>query len=176
MKHPKSSNSNKTIILLIGGFTLLALVLIGFVAVGEQKKAEGGGAIIQYQVAETEKPIAVADSNFQDIGRMSITDEKTVTFTLTNSGTKPLQLYNVSSSCDCTAGVITINGVHSPEASMHEKNSWTGTLGPGEKAIVSVIYRPSIMPVTGDISRSVSVETNDPDNSQLTFTIKTFVE
>ena len=55
-------------------------------------------------------------------------------------------------------------------------NSWIGTLNPGNTATVTVIYRPSIMPVKGDVTRFVTVETNDPANNQLTFNIKAFVE
>ena len=161
---------------LIGGFTVFAIILIGFVAVGEQKKAEGAGQIVQYQLANTDKPIVKTNSIFQDIGKMNVNDEKTVDFTLTNMGKKPLQLYNISSSCGCTAGVITINGNKSPEVSMHDKSSWNGSVAPGQSATVSLIYRPRIMPVKGDISRSVYVETNDPAQKQLTFSIKTFVE
>lgn len=173
MKH---QNSNKTILWIICGFTVLVLVLIGFVAVGEQKKAQGSGRIVQYQPTETDKPSVKTDSIFQDIGTMSVNDEKTVDFTLENTGTKPLQLFNISSSCGCTAGVVTINGVKSPEVSMHQKSTWNGTVDPGQSATLSLIYRPKIMPVKGDISRSVYVETNDPSQKQLTFSIKTFVE
>lgn len=176
MKYTNSTASNKTMLWLIGGFTVISIVLIGFVAVGEQKKAEGAGQIIQYQESDTSKPKATTTSIFQDIGKMSVNDEKTVDFTVTNSGTKPLQLFNISTSCGCTAGVVTINGIKSPETSMHDKNNWNGKVDPGESATVSLIYRPRIMPVKGDISRSVYVETNDPAQKQLTFSIKTFVE
>lgn len=176
MKHPIQSSTNTTILWLIGGFTVFAIFLIGFVAFGEQKKAEGAGLIVQYQVTNTDKPIVKTDSIFQDIGKMNVNDEKTVNFTVTNVGTKPLQFYNISSSCGCTAGVITINGKKSPEISMHDKSSWNGSVAPGQSATVSLIYRPRIMPVKGDITRSVYVETNDPAQKQLTFSIKTFVE
>lgn len=176
MKHHNATGSNRTMFWLIGGFTVLAVILIGFVAVGEQKKAEGAGQIVQYQANDTDKPTAAPDSIFQDVGKMSVKDEKTIDFILTNSGTKPLQLFNISTSCGCTAGVITINDAKSPETSMHDKNNWNGTIEPGKTATVSLIYRPSIMPVKGDVSRSVYVETNDPAQKQLTFSIKAFVE
>lgn len=172
----KSSTSDKTILYLIGGFTLLILVLIGFVAWGESRNASGAGRITQYQVADSDKPVAAVNLTNKDIGKILVSEEKTTDFILTNTGKKPLELYNIGSSCGCTAGQITINGVKSPEASMHGKNSWIGTLNPNQTATVAVIYRPSLMPVRGDVSRSVTVETNDPNNKKLTFTIKTFVE
>lgn len=176
MKHPTSVSSNKAMLLLIGGFTLLALILIGFVAVNEQKEANKVGQVVQYQTADSQKPVATFDTETKDLGKMKVSDEKTADFAVKNTGTKPLSLFNISSSCGCTAGVVTIEGVKSPEGSMHAKNSWIGTVNPGQSATVTVIYRPSVMPVKGDISRSVYLETNDPANKQLTFNIKTFVE
>lgn len=151
-------------------------MLIGFVAWGEGQKASGAGRITQYQTSDSDKPTATVNPTNKDIGKMLVSEEKTTDFTIKNTGKKPLELYNIGSSCGCTAGQITINGVKSPEASMHGKNSWTGIVNPGQSATVSVIYRPSLMPVKGDVSRSVTVETNDPNNKELTFTIKTFVE
>ena len=167
--------ANTTILWIIGGFVGLAAIGIGFVAWTESKAASGGD-VLQYQTADTDRPAAQVTETLKDIGTMGVNDEKTTDFTITNTGTKPLQLFNITSSCDCTAGVITINGTKSPEFSMHDKKQWTGTLDPGQSATVAVIYRPRIMPVQGDISRSVYVQTNDPDNKQLTFTIKTFVQ
>ncbi len=40
MKHPIQSSTNTTMFWLIGGFTVFAIILIGFVAVGEQKRKQ----------------------------------------------------------------------------------------------------------------------------------------
>lgn len=176
MKHHVSDRSGKSILWLIGGFTVLALVLIGFVALGEQKLAQGVGRVTQYRSEESEKPIASFETVTKDLGTMKVSEEKSESFPVKNTGTKPLSLFNISSSCGCTFGQITINGVKSPESAMHSKNSWVGTLNPGEEGIVSVIYRPSIMPVKGDVTRTVYVETNDPANTKLSFNVKAFIE
>lgn len=177
MKYQQIKNgTDKTILWIIGGFVILIVVLIGFVARGESQTAQGGDAIREYQVADTQKPVLEVGSVYKDIGSMSVQDEKTTDFTIKNIGNKPLQLFNITSSCDCTVGQITINSVKSPEFSMHDKKIWTGLVNPGDTAVVSVIYRPRIMPVKGDISRWVYVQTNDPANKKLTFTIKTFVQ
>ncbi len=168
--------ANTTILWIIGGFVGLVLVGIGFVAWGESRAVSGGKVIAQYQADDADKPIAQTTETSKDIGPMGVNDEKTTDFTITNTGTKPLQLFNITSSCDCTFGQLTINGTKSPEFSMHDKKQWTGTVNPGQSATISVIYRPAIMPVQGNISRSVYIQTNDPDNKQLTFTIKTFVQ
>ena len=162
--------------LLIGGFTVFGIILISFVFIGEKKAVEKLDQVAYYQSTDAQKPIATFSPEFKDIGKMNVSDERSADFTVTNTGTKPLSFFNISSSCGCTVGVVTIKGARSPEGFMHAKGSWVGTLVPGDTATVTVIYRPSIMPVKGDISRSVYVETNDPANKQLTFTIKAFVE
>ncbi len=154
----------------------MALVLIGFVAFSEQQKKIGAGLVAQYQSTDTDKPIATADLITQDIGSMRVSDEKTVDFTVKNTGIQPLALYKLNTSCGCTAVQVSINGVKSPEVSMHQQNNWTATVPPGKEATVSLIYRPQIMPVKGEVSRSVYVQTNDPVQKQLTFSIKAFVE
>ena len=59
---------------------------------------------------------------------------------------------------------------------MHSKSPWTGTIEPGGKALLSVIYRPFIMPVKGVVTRDVYMETNDPTKGRMTFTVKANVE
>lgn len=176
MKRINSLNTDKLIMVLVGGFTVLILILIVFVFSGEKKAAEKLDQVVQYQSKDAQKPIATFSTETKDLGKMKVSDERSADFTVKNTGTKPLSLFNISSSCGCTAGVVTIKGDKSPEGSMHAKGSWVGALNSGDIATVTVIYRPSIMPVKGDISRSVYVETNDPTNKQLTFTIRTFVE
>ncbi len=161
---------------IIGGFTVIVLILIGIVAIGEQKESKKIGQVVVYQSKNQEKPVAEFDTETKNLGNMNVSDEKSADFVVKNTGTKPLSLFNINSSCGCTAGVVTIGGEKSPEGAMHLKNSWIGTVKPGESATVTVIYRPSVMPVKGDVSRSVSVDTNDPANKQLTFTVIAFVE
>ncbi|OGG04864.1 hypothetical protein A2Z33_06195 [Candidatus Gottesmanbacteria bacterium RBG_16_52_11] len=174
-KHKQSTDADKIMMWLIGGLLVVIIILIGYVAVGESK-ADPGTNVVQYNLTDTEKPAAQVDAASKDIGMMSVNDTKITDFTVKNTGTKPLVFYGISSSCDCTSGQVTIDGTKSPAVSMHDKNSWTGTVNPGQSATVSVIYEPKIMPVKGDISRSVYLKTNDPANPQLTFSIKTFVE
>lgn len=168
--------SDKTIFWIIGGVSFFVVILIIFVAVGEQKEAKKIGQVAFFSKTNIDKPIAAFDKEIKDVGTMNVADEKSENFSVKNTGNKPLSLFNISSSCGCTAGVVTINGVKSPEGAMHTKSSWIGTLNPDESATVNVIYRPSLMPVKGDVSRSVYLETNDPVNPKLTFTVKAFVE
>ncbi len=172
----QTSSPDRLIFYIIGGLILLALVFIGIFSLSESKQAQGAAALVSYTVNDNDKPKVEASSSFADLGNMKVKDEKTAEFTIVNKGSKPLQLFKVSSSCDCTFGQITIEGNKSPEFGMHSKNSWVGSLEPGKTAKIAVVYRPFIMPVKGVITRDVYVQTNDPQQQQLTFTVKAFVE
>lgn len=112
-----------------------------------------------------------------DLGQMKVDEEKSALFTINNSGNSSLYLYNVATSCDCTFATLTINNKETPEfnMSMHMPQSlqnWLGEVPSGQKAVLKVIYRPKVMPVTGPVTRSVSFSTNDPKNAKVEVTIK----
>ena len=112
----------------------------------------------------------------EDFGEMAVRDEKTAEFTLENTGNKPLNVYGVTSSCGCTFGEIEIGGTKSPQFSMHAKSNWVGVVQQGTKSIVRVTYKPSLMPVKGEVTRMVYVKTNDPKNPELMFSVKANVK
>lgn len=168
--------TDKLIFYLIGGATVFFLVLIVLFSVNEGKQSQTTANITSFSVNDKDKPEAAVSSAFSDLGNMKVKDEKSAQFTIENKGTKTLSLFKVSSSCDCTFGQITIDGNKSPEFGMHSNNSWTGSLTPGKKATLNVTYKPYIMPVKGAITRDVYMQTNDPENPKLTFTVKAEVE
>lgn len=168
--------TDKIVFLIIGGLSVIALVLIAIFSVNESKQSSGNTAIASYSASDKDRPKVTVSGTFFDLGKMKVKDEKSADFTIENTGNKPLQLSKIQASCDCTFGQVTINGVKSPEFTMHSTNPWVGTIDPGKKATLSVIYRPYIMPVSGVVTRDVYVQTNDPEKSQLTFTVKAFVE
>ncbi len=174
--HVNPIGTDKLIFFIIGGFTVLLLVLIVLFSINEGKQSQAAANITSFSAADKEKPEVVVSSTFSDLGNIKVKDEKSAKFTIVNIGTKPLSLYKVSSSCDCTFGQVTIEGVKSPELGMHSQNPWTGTVNPGKNATLDVIYRPFIMPVKGTVTRDVYVQTNDPANPRITFSIKAFVE
>lgn len=172
----KNISTEKIIFLIIGGITVFVLVLIVIFSVNEQKQAQGNTPAVSYSTNDRDRPKATVSSAFSDLGKMKVKDEKSAEFTIENTGTKPLQLLKISSSCNCTFGQVTIDDKKSPELGMHTTTPWVGTVESGKKATLSVIYRPFIMPVSGVITRDVYVQTNDPEKSNLTFTVKAFVE
>ncbi len=174
--HVSTMGTDKLIFYIIGGFTIVILVLIVLFSVDEGKQSQAASNITSFSKNDKEKPEAVVSSTSSDLGNINVKDEKFTEFTIENKGNKPLKLFKVSSSCDCTFGQVTIDDNKSPEFTMHSKNPWIGTLDPGKKATLSVIYRPFIMPVKGVVTRDVYMQTNDPSNSKLTFTVKALVE
>ena len=154
---------------------MLVFLLIIVFAVKEGKGATQSDAI-SYTKGDTEKPAASIDSNLKELGKMKVSDERTAEFSIKNNGSKPLELYKLSTSCDCTFAKLDINGVISPEFTMHSKNNWKAQLPPGETAKLFVTYRPFIMPVKGLVTRQASLNTNDPENETLIFNINATVE
>lgn len=136
----------------------------------------GGKPLQVYSKDNPDKPKAEISATTSDFGEMKVSDIKTADFFIKNSGSKKLQLTNVSSSCNCTFAEITINNVKSPRFSMHSTNSWLGEVDPSTEAKVTVIYQPSIMPVQGKVERTVSLKTNDPEKTDISFKITATVE
>ncbi|MBI4129757.1 DUF1573 domain-containing protein [Candidatus Roizmanbacteria bacterium] len=97
----------------------------------------------------------------------------TKTFAIKNTGTSSLQLANVKTSCMCTTASVTVNGEKSPEFRMHANSSWLGTVEPQAAAQLEVIFDPAFHGPSGvgAISREIIVETNDPKNRQLSFSL-----
>lgn len=172
----KSLSTEKIIFLIIGGLTVIMLVFIVFFSMNESKQTKTQASIVSYAKDDKDRPKLNFSSTTSDLGKMKVKDEKTAEFILDNTGNKPLQLFKISSSCDCTVGVVEIDGKISPEFGMHANNIWVGQIDPGKKAVLKVIYRPYIMPISGVVTRDVYVQTNDPDNPKLTFTVKAYVE
>lgn len=168
-------SGEKLILLIIGLFTLFVILGIGIFAV---KEGKGSTELLtaDYAKSDSDRPKADAPSTFQDMGKMKVNDEKTVEFLIRNSGIKPLTLFKLSTSCDCTFAKLDIDGQVSPEFTMHSKSTWKTELPAGQTAKLFVTYRPYIMPVKGIVSRQASLSTNDPDNETLIFTINATVE
>lgn len=126
---------------------------------------------VVYTAESPEKPQAEVSTSLIDIGRMSVNDEKNADFTIKNVGTKPMQILDLTTSCHCTFGQIIYNGKESDKFSMNGSPGVITEIAPGDTATVRVIYIPSIMPVYGAVEREAYVDTNDPLNKKLVFSI-----
>ena len=164
--------STKSIIICFLGFIVL-VVGASFLLTAGQKPTPG---TVAYSASSSEKPIAETPDSLFDFGEIRVSDVKEKEFVLKNTGTKPLQILNVNSSCNCTAGKIIYNGSQTKEYGMHAQSGYLMDIAPNTEAKVVVIYRPAIMPVYGAVEREVYVATNDPQKEKLVFAIKANVK
>ena len=175
MKCLRENKRNMNSKILIIGLIIFSLVAITgsyfFIVSGQKSQPQ----IASYSVSDKERPKAETKTTFFDLGKMKVSEDKSANFKIKNTGQKPLQLSNVSSSCNCTFGQVVINGKESELFGMHNVSDFAGEILPGKEAIVKVTYRPSIMPVYGTIEREVYVNTNDAENPKLVFKVKATV-
>lgn len=140
----------------------------------------GGGVILlnssqapQVSVSQNTKAYTV-DPTSSDWGQIPMyKGNVTKVFRIKNTGTDPLKLYNIKTSCHCTKANVSIGSDESPNFGMDSYSSWVGEVAPGKEAKLSVIFDPAYHGSSGvgPINRFVSVETNDKTNPKLTFTV-----
>lgn len=163
-------------VFVVGIVFVSTLILVGSYFLIKGSGGNQAKDVVSYQGNENEKPKAEAGVTSSDLGQMKVSEQKSVEFTLKNIGEKPLQLFNISSSCGCTLGQIIYKGKESQEFGMHSQSDYVDEIKPGDAAKVRVIYRPYVMPVYGAVDREVYVSTNDPENPKLVFKVKAYVK
>lgn len=94
-------------------------------------------------------------------------------FIIKNTGTDVLKLSNIKTSCHCTKAQVMINGQTSPYFGMVSVSSWIGEVSPGSQATLNVIFDPAYHGTAGvgPINRLVNVQTNDPNNKNVEFSL-----
>lgn len=117
------------------------------------------------------------DKTFEDFGDMKADEEKTATFTITNTSDAVLRIWNVSTSCDCTFASVVIGGIEKGEFNMPAHmiaslKNWIGEVPAKQVALLKVTYKPKIMPVTGIVTRQTRFATNDPKNAEVEVSVK----
>ena len=161
-------NNDKTV---ITGLVLITIVVLATIMFAFNKQVQQQETIPQYQVSDTEKPQVVIEESTYDFGSIKLSDIKKTIFTIKNSGSAPLYLSDILTSCGCTSAVIEINGQVSPAFSMHDNPKWIGTVEPNSEAIVKVTYDAKVHPVEGEVERYIQIATNDPANAQIQLSI-----
>ena len=165
--------STKTIII---GLILLSVIFVG----GSYFLLAGGNKpdvkIASYSSTDKDKPVVEVKKTLIDLGKIKVADQKEATFTFKNIGTKPLQVFNMSSSCHCTFGQLIYEGKTSDEYGMANVSDVLPSIAPNTEATVKVIYRPYIMPVYGPVEREVYLSTNDPSKQKLVFQVTASVQ
>lgn len=161
--------------LIVGGVVASLVIVVGgsmLLTAGQQKPA------VREELGSASMAI---DKTAADLGSMNKDEERTAVFSIENTGSSALRIWNVSTSCDCTFAVVKIGEKETGEFNMPGHmagwlKNWIGEVPAGQKAILSVIYRPKVMPVVGKISRQVSFYTNDPKNEKVEVSIEADVQ
>lgn len=98
-------------------------------------------------------------------------------FTIENTGSAPLKLFNVKTSCDCTTARLSQGAATSPVFGMHTNSNFVMEVPPGQKAVLKVIFDPAYHGPdgVGPITRQITVQTNDPSQGLLTFLLTAVV-
>ncbi len=117
------------------------------------------------------------DKTFEDFGDMKGDEERTATFTITNTSDTVLRIWNVATSCDCTFAMVVIGGKETGEFNMPmhmiaSLKNWIGEVPAKQTATLKVTYRPKVMPVTGAVTRQTRFATNDPKNDTVEVSVK----
>lgn len=160
--------------MIIGIIFLTLLIVGGIVWAASTIKPQQTSST--YSLQDAEKPqVEVSKTSF-DMGKMKLSETKSEEITLKNTGSKPLKLWGISTSCDCTYAELIYQDKVSPRFSMHGESAWSKEIPANESAILKIYYEPSIMPVQGEVSRAVHLQTNDPAMPDIAINFKAFVE
>lgn len=139
-------------------------------------KTPAGPQTKSYSVSDAERPKMELSEKAFDLGKLKVGDKKIHEVTLKNTGQKPLEVANFSTSCDCTSVIVKQNDQSSPSFSMHENSRWQATIESGQSATLDITYDNAKMPEKGEIERLVYFTTNDPENPAGQIEFKVIVE
>jgi len=152
----------KTILVILGGILLVGLIIFGFTRSGGTSSQVAG-----YSAGDPNAPkMEISEKNY-DFGKISLKDVAKHDFKIKNVGKSPLVITDIMTSCHCTTALLKISGQpDSPEFSMG-MSDWKGEIAVGAEATLETIYKPAVMPVNGQVSRVVTLRTNDPTHKEV---------
>ncbi len=165
-------NSTRTIIVIT--IATIALMIGGTLVLTKSTEPDKAQEI---QFVEGGK--AVAPKTQKDWGDIAFEGgNKEETFVIKNEGTQTLRIRRIRTSCHCTKAQVSIGDVVSPSFGMNSDDPWVGEVPEGEEAKVKVTFDPAFHGVNGlgPITRYVTVETSDPQNKTIEFSVSGFVK
>lgn len=129
--------------------------------------------------APKDSPKIVVMEAKKDMGVVSQQNGTVTTeFIVKNEGKSNLIIDKLSSSCGCTSASLIYQGQEGPRFYMaghgHDEPdaSWQTEVNPGDEAVVKVYYDPTVHPdLTGPVTRTVSIHSNDPVDFETKLTI-----
>ena len=147
--------------------------MVGIMGVGIYAVSKGGNAA-QVEAVIGAKAEVIGERS-KDWGRIKMSEGDAVAeFTIQSKGDKQLQLYNLKTSCACTRARLESDQSVSPYFNMHSTSDYVLDVKPGDMVKVVAIFDPAFHGPSGvgSISRTITMQTNDPDNPELTFNAK----
>lgn len=129
--------------------------------------------------APKDAPKIAAEEVKKDLGTVSLKKGTVTTeFIIRNDGKSDLLIDKLSSSCGCTSASLVYQGKEGPRFymsghGMDEPDAgWQVAIFPGDEAQIKVYYDPTVHPdLTGPVTRTVSVHSNDPVDFETKLTI-----
>jgi hypothetical protein len=116
------------------------------------------------------KPAFYIDRSYQDFGTGPPQTLYT-NFSLSNNGDATLEIYNISTSCDCTQAVLTYDGQTSPTFKLSGNPEFRLKVSPGRTARMTASIDPNMYVSSGKITRYVYFNTNDKEHGSVKITL-----
>ena len=126
------------------------------------------------QVTADAQVAILVDSNRYDWGTIDINGGiVSKSFSIKNTSSSVLKLYNVITSCMCTTAQLKSPQSSSKKYGMHEKSTDVFEVKPGETAELIVEFDPAFHGPSGigPISRTITMNTNDAKNPTFLFSL-----
>lgn len=126
-------------------------------------------------IEKTQGAKAFFDRSVKNLNDIKYGDKKTVKYLIENKGTKDLEIANIATSCMCTNAYFEKDGKQDGPSfgmkGMTAVSDWKGLLSPGEKGQIVAVFDSAYHGPSGvgPVQRTVSLETNDPDNPYVEF-------
>ena len=152
-------------------FTILAAtVILAFGLIFLATKLTGAATSVS---PSPNAKAVVAQTNY-DWGQIGIRNGKvSADFEIKNEGTDTLKLFGGKTSCACTNAQMFTDAGLSAVYTMHANSKIVTEVAPGKTAKLTVVFDPLFHGPNsiGDINRTVTVSTNDPNNPLLSFSL-----
>lgn len=164
-KKPKHNKKKRIDSFMTGVIGITLLLFVGVIYFGTKLGATtevSADNQVNMQVAESRYDWGTIDINGGVVNK---------TFSIENTGSSPLKLYDVVTSCMCTTAQLKTPSQTSKQFGMHEKSTSVFEVQPGETAELVVEFDPLFHGPSGvgPISRTVTVNTNDANQPALSF-------
>lgn len=152
-------------------FLALIIVLsVGIIGIAILVLGSSSTTTTKATVSKTAGAKIVVDHSSKKVGNIPYSGGNLIhVFPIKNAGSKDLEIANIATSCMCTKAYLK-QGDNKSEGfgmkGMSVPSDWKGILKPGESAEVIAAFDPAYHGPqgVGSVSRSVSFETNDPNN------------